>query len=60
MTMTLVHHKGLHYCPTDAYTIDYMPTMWDSPALNQVALKVGNALAKGSHRSRFVPTTKAK
>jgi hypothetical protein len=60
MTMTLVHHEGLHYCPMDAYTIDHMPTMRYSPALNRVALKVGNALAKGFHCSRFVPATKAK
>ncbi len=34
MTMTLVHHEGLHYCPTDAYTIDHTPTMRYSPALS--------------------------
>ena len=25
MTMTLVHHEGLHYCPTNAYTVNHTP-----------------------------------
>ncbi len=60
MTMTLVHHEGLHYCPTDTYTIDHMPAMQYSPALNWIAINVGDGPAKGSTCSHFVPTTKAK
>jgi hypothetical protein len=60
MTMTLVHHEGLHYCPTDAYTVNYMPATRYSPALNQIALAGGAGPAKGPTCSRFVPTTKAK
>jgi hypothetical protein len=60
MTMTLVHHEGLHYCPTDAYTVDHTPAMRYSPALNRIALAGGAGPAKGPTHSHFVPTTKAK
>jgi hypothetical protein len=59
MTMTLDHHKGLHYCPTDAYIVDHTPATWYSLALNRIAIYVGDSPAKGSTPSRFVPTTKA-
>jgi hypothetical protein len=60
MTMTLVYHEGLHYCATDAYTIDHTPATRYSPALNRIAINVGDGPAKGSTCSHFVPTTKAK
>ncbi len=60
MTTTLVYHEGLHYCPTDAYTIDHTPATRYSPALNRIAIYVGDGPAKGSTCSHFVPTTKAK
>ncbi len=60
MTMTLVHHEGLHYCPTDAYTVDHMPATWYSPVLNQIALSGGAGPATGPTCSRFVPMTKVK
>ncbi len=58
--MTLVHHEGLHYCPTDAYTVNTTPATRYSPALNWIALAGGAGPAKGPTCSRFVPTTKAK
>jgi hypothetical protein len=58
--MTLVHHEGLHYCPTDAYTNDHTPATRYSPALNQIALSGGAGPATGPTRSHFVPTKKAK
>ena len=61
MSMTLVHHEGLHYCPTDVYTLNHTPATWFSPAVHWVACNVGDApIKKGPARSRFVPTTKAK
>jgi hypothetical protein len=60
MTMTLVRHKGLHYCPTDAFIVDHTPATWYSFALNWIAINVGDGPAKGSTCSHFVPTTKAK
>jgi hypothetical protein len=60
MSMTLVHHEGLHYCPTDVYTIDHTPATQFSPAVRRVAHKDANAPVKGPACSRFVPTTKAK
>jgi hypothetical protein len=60
MSMTLVHHEGLHYCPTDVYTVDHTPATRFSPAVRWVARKDVNAPVKGPARSRFVPTTKAK
>jgi hypothetical protein len=61
MSMTLVHHEGLHYCPTDVYTLDHMPATWFSLAVRRVALNIGNApIKKGLARSQFIPTTKAK
>jgi hypothetical protein len=58
--MTLVHHEGLHYCPTNAYTVDHMLATRYSPALNRIALAGGAGPDKGPTHSCFVPTTKAK
>jgi hypothetical protein len=60
MSMTLVHHEGLHYCPTDVYTVDHMPATKCSPAVRRVARHDGDNTNKGSSRPRFAPTTKAK
>jgi hypothetical protein len=60
MSMTLVHHEGLHYCPTDVYTINHTPATRFSWAVRRVACNDGNAPVKGPACSRFVPTTKAK
>jgi hypothetical protein len=60
MTMTLVCHKGLHYCPTDAFIVDHTPATRYSFALNWIAINVGDGPAKGSTPSHFVPTTKVK
>jgi hypothetical protein len=60
MSMTLVHHEGLHYCRTDVYTVDHTPATQFSPAVRRVARKDVNAPVKGPAHSRFVPTTKAK
>jgi hypothetical protein len=60
MTMTLVHHEGLHYCPTDTYTVGHTPATRYSLVLNRIALAGGAGPAKGPTHSCFVPTTKAK
>jgi hypothetical protein len=60
VSMTLVHHEGLHYCPTDVYTLDHTLATWFSLAVQRVTRKDVNAPVKGPARSRFVPTTKAK
>jgi hypothetical protein len=60
MSMTLVHHESLHYCPTDVYTINHMLATWFSLAVRRVAHNDGHAPDKGPARSWFVPTTKAK
>ena len=33
MSMSLVLHDGLHYCPTDVYTVDTLPALRYSPAV---------------------------
>ncbi len=33
MRMTLVLHDGLHYCPTNVYTVDSMPALRYSPTV---------------------------
>ncbi len=59
--MTLVHHEGLYYCPTDVYTLDHTPTTRFSLAVCSVACNIGDApIKKGPARSQFVPSTKAK
>jgi hypothetical protein len=60
MSKTLVHHEGLHYCPTDVYTVVYTPATKCSPAVRRVACHDGDATNKGSSCPRFAPTTKAK
>jgi hypothetical protein len=61
MSMTLVHHEGLHYCPTDVYTLDHTPATWTSLAVRWVACNIGDTpIKKGPACFRFVPTTKAK
>ena len=60
MSMTLVYHEGLHYCPTDVYTVNHTPATRFSPALHRVVRPEGNTTIKGPARSRFVPTSKAK
>jgi hypothetical protein len=37
MSMTLVLHDGLHYCPTDVYAVDTMPASRFSPAVRRIA-----------------------
>jgi hypothetical protein len=59
-SMTLVHHEGLHYCPTDVYTVDHTLATQFSPAVQWVACNDVNAPVKGPACSRFVPTMKAK
>jgi len=60
MSMTLVYHEGLHYCPTNVYTVNHTPATRFSPALHRVARPEGNTTIKGPARSCFVPTSKAK
>ena len=65
MRMTLVLHDGLHYCPTDVYTMDSMPALRYMPAVQRVACSKslpGLAPVSGQSRSheRFIPVSKAK
>ena len=60
MSMTLVYHEGLHYCPTNVCTLDHTPATRFSPALHRVARHEGNTPITRPARSRFVPTSKAK
>jgi hypothetical protein len=60
MSITLVHHEGLHYCPTNVYTVDHTPATKCSLAVRRVARHDGDDTNKGSSRSWFTPTTKAK
>ena len=65
MSMSLVLHDGLHYCPTDVYAVDTLPASRYSPAVQRV---VGSESLPGfplvprktrSHE-RFLPVSKAK
>ncbi len=65
MHMTLVLHDGLHYCPTDVYTVDSMPALRYTPVVWRVAGSESlPGLAPASGRScsheRFIPVSKAK
>jgi hypothetical protein len=65
MRMTLVLHDGLHYCPTDVYTMDSMPALRYMPAVQRVACSKslpGLAPVPGcsSSHEHFIPVSKAK
>ena len=65
MSMSLVLHDGLHYCPTNVFAVDTLPALRYSPAVRRV---VGSESLPGlppvprktrSHE-RFLPVSKAK
>ncbi len=65
MCMTLVLHDGLHYYPTNVYSVDSMPALRYSPAVWRVASsKSLPGLAPVSGQSclheHFLPVSKAK
>jgi hypothetical protein len=61
MSMTLVLHDGLHYCPTDVYAVDTMPASRFSPAVRRVACPASLPVSgKSRSHERFSPASKAK
>jgi hypothetical protein len=63
MSLALVLHEGLHYCPLDILTVDGTPATQCSPAIHWVAgleLPPGAIPDKRKTRSRFFPVRKAK
>jgi hypothetical protein len=61
MSMTLVLHDGLNYCPTDVYAVDTMPASCFSPAVRHVASPATLQVPGKSHsHERFIPASKAK
>jgi len=61
MSMTLVLHDGLHYCPTDVYAVDTMPASRFLPAVRRMACPA-TLPVPGESRSHecFIPVSKAK
>ena len=61
MSMTLVLHDGLHYCPTDVYAVDTMPASRFSLAVRRVACPDPLPVpGKSRSHERFIPASKAK
>ena len=63
MSMSLVHHDGLHYCPTDVYAVDTLPASRYSPAVRRVVgLESLPGLSpvprKTRSHERFLPVSK--
>jgi len=65
MSMSLVLHDGLHYCPTDVYAVDTLPTSRYLPAVQWVVgpeslLGLPRVPQKTRSHERFLPVSKAK
>ena len=61
MSMTLVLHDGLHYCPTDVYTVDTIPASRFLPAVWRIACPAPLPVpGKSRSYKRFNPASKAK
>jgi hypothetical protein len=65
MSMSLVLHDGLHYCPTNVFTVDTLPASRYSPAVLRVV--ASESLSgfppvprKTRSHERFLPVSKAK
>ena len=61
MSMPLVLHDGLHYCPMDVYAVDTMPASRFSPGVRRV-VSPATLQVPGKSRSHewFIPASKAK
>jgi hypothetical protein len=61
MSMTLVLHDGLNYCPTDVYAVDTMPASRFLPAVWRVASPATLPVPRKSRSyKRFIPASKVK
>ena len=60
MSMSLVLHDGLHYCPTDVYAVDTLLASRYSPAVQRVVGPESLPGRKTHFHERFLPVSKAK